>query len=165
MLSDVQKRLLILFGYEATGEGRESFLWLHPELATRTGKDAQPYYQEEFDKWFATKRPLTQEEVQKGSWVKISDHGYTLRVRFLADGTLEERELFPPHRTWGGTWQLVSNGVLRMHVELRSEVPGGRGTYELDIFGSTLTGNECSGIEFRDSNTAPNAYFIVVHVV
>lgn len=103
---------------------------------------------ESLAEWKAKKRALTEEEILKGEWSKIGDHGYSFKVKFLPGGKYIERDVTRDD-SWEGTWKFV--GVaLRMNV----------GKYELDVLGNK-EGNTHSGIEVADGKL--NAYFKMIH--
>ena len=145
-------RMIQLFGYE-TDNGRHSLLWQNPGYFSRPGGQQGRYLDDGLDAWKAQKRAFTREEVLEGQWLKIADHGNRCIVRFHADGTLTEADLFNPRDSWSGQWQLVG-AILRVNI----------GEYELDIV-ANREGAIHSGIEFESGGRLPDAYFKVIHLV
>jgi len=45
---------------------------------------------ERYDEWFSTRRPFTDDEIVRGSWLKESDNGNSFIVNFLPGGKLIE---------------------------------------------------------------------------
>ena len=145
-------RLIQIFGYEWFN-GRDSILWQEPRYFSQAGGQSGKILDEGFDNWKVQKRAFTREEVLAGQWIKVGDHGYHFTVRFHADGTPTETQLFNPQVSFHGQWHL-EGAVLRMNV----------GEYELDIF-ACKEGTIHSGIEFQSGGYKPNAYFKVIHLV
>jgi len=140
-------KLIRIFGYE-TGGQRNSTLWQNPESLNRNSTKMLSL----FSDWEAHKRAILMDDVIQGVWIKVSDHGHNFKVKFNADGTLTECELFNENASWKGTWELI--GVaLRMKVK----------NYELDIF-ANKEGIIHSGIEIDTSTQQPNAYFKLIHI-
>ena len=165
-------RLIRLFGYE-TDNGRDSLLWHEPGHFSRPGGQQGMFLDDAFDGWKAQKRAFTREEVLEGQWVKVGDHGYHRLVRFHADGTLTEADLFNPMDSWRGQWQLVNYAlrwpyqqfaIYNTHRSMRILLRMNVGEYELDIV-ANKEGAIHSGIEFQRGSYNPNAYFKVIHLV
>lgn len=140
--------LVRIFGYE-TGEKRNSVLWASPDFLNVNSAKMMSVYLG----WQHQKRAITYEEIIQGTWIKVSDHGYNFKVKFFADGTLTESDLFNENVSWKGSWKLIGM-ALRMNVE----------KYELDIF-ANKEGVIHSGIEMDTSTRLPNAYFKVIHII
>jgi hypothetical protein len=51
-------------------------------------------------------RAFTKDELIRGRWIKVADHGNSFLVEFLADGSLVEANVTKPAETWGGEWEL-----------------------------------------------------------
>lgn len=139
-----------LFGYETDG-GKESVLWDAPEKFQQLAKERNENLTANYRNWIDSKRQFTVDEITKGTWIKVGDHGYPNQVIFNKDGTLVERPLFSfdENEWWDGSWRLI-DGALRMNI----------GIYELDIVASQNALH--SGVEDADGNR--NAYFRVFQV-
>ena len=149
VVDDLQK-MIALFGYETDG-GRQSALWANPVLSPEALGQSGQILDEQFLSWKNRLRAFTPLEVTRGEWVKVGDLGHHFIVRFLTDGTLEERPLYGSSTPWSGQWRLVGN-VLRTRVN----------QYELDIF-AQRQGAVHSGVEVVDGAPHVHSYFRVVH--
>lgn len=106
---------------------------------------------EDFEEWINAHRVFTQDEVLKGSWLKISDLLTVREARLSKNGTLIENDLFNPHSSWEGTWRITS-GVLVLSIN----------EYVLSIY-AAKNGIMHSGVEVFQGKSY--AYFKVIHLV
>lgn len=97
-------RMIALFGYET--QGGRTYLWDNPRSFSRQGGQAGKMLDESLAEWKATKRALTEEEILKGEWEKVGDHGPSFKVKFLRGGKFIERAI-DKDESWEGTWQFV----------------------------------------------------------
>jgi hypothetical protein len=164
-------RMIRLFGYEWEN-GRYSIFWQEPKYFLQPVGQSGENIEWAFTAWKAQKRAFTREEVLQGQWIKVGDHGYHRIVRFHADGTLTETDLFNPEDSWRGQWQLVNyaspvqRGPIAIYPILRSLSVFLRMNvreYELDIFACKESAIH-SGIEFQSGGYQPTAYFKVIHL-
>ncbi len=139
-----------LFGYERDG-GRSSDLWKHPQAPFRASGHRKQQLNDMFYVWIQNHKLFTEDNVLKGTWIKVSDLGSSRKVELHADGTLTESEFVYPNETWEGTWDLV-DGVLVMNIH----------DFILSVYAAG-TGNLHSGVEFYEGE--PYAYFKVIHLV
>ncbi len=145
-------RLLCLFGYETDG-GETSRLWQDPaHVALPAGQPGRRLV-ERFEAWQHSKRAFLRGEVITGVWITIRAQGAAAEVQFHPDGTVTETTVFAPWTQQPGTWNLVANAVVRLHVAGR----------ELDII-ANRTGFLHAGIEEHQVDATYRVYVKVIHI-
>jgi len=134
-----------VFGYE-TGGGRKSSYWESPLMFAMPGGQGGKELDEAWARWRAKRRMFSEDELAPQVWRKASDHGYEFLVTLLPGGRLIEVQEKPHRAHFEGDWEF-DRGILNMRT----------GEYVLTVF-AAKDGNH-SGVEFRDGEAAPNAYF------
>jgi hypothetical protein len=79
-----------------------------------TGQKPQSPTDPTYSAWLKTKRPFTRDEIVGAYMLKLGELCGGYLVRFNADGTVTERYMFSPEKTWTCHWTLDDAGVIHL---------------------------------------------------
>jgi hypothetical protein len=79
-----------------------------------TGQKPQSSTDPAYSAWLKTKRPFTRDEIVGSYMLKLGELCGGYLVRFNGDGTVTERYMFDPGKTWTCQWTLDEAGVIHL---------------------------------------------------
>jgi hypothetical protein len=92
----------------------EGFQRLSRLCKLETGRQPESPNDPVFPAWLSTKRPFMREEIVGSYMLKLGELCGGYLVRFNADGTVTERYMFRPEKTWTCRWTLDDAGVIHL---------------------------------------------------
>lgn len=87
------------------------------ETGRRPASPADPAYAN----WLRTKRPFTRDELVGCYMLKLGELCGGYLIRFHADGTVTERYMFRPQKSWTCRWTLDAAGVVHLVCPAENE--------------------------------------------
>jgi hypothetical protein len=92
----------------------ESFRRLQRLCEIETGQRPKSPSDPAYSAWTTTKRPFTRDEVVGSHMLKLGELCGGYLIYFNADGTVTERNLFSPKKSWTCHWTLDTDGVIHL---------------------------------------------------
>ena len=92
----------------------EEFRRLQRLCRLETGQQPESPTDPAYPAWMRTKRPFTRDEVVGSYMLKLGELCGGYLVQFHADGTLTERYMFRPEKSWTCHWTLDEAGVIHL---------------------------------------------------
>lgn len=86
-----------------------------------TGQRPQSSGDSIFSAWMKTKRPFSREEVVGCHMLKLGELCGGYLIRFNADGTVTERYMFRPEKSWTCHWTLDDDGVIHLNCPAEND--------------------------------------------
>jgi hypothetical protein len=92
----------------------EDFSRLQRLCKLETGQQPESPTDPVYPAWMKTKRPFTRNELVGSYMLKLGELCGGYLVRFNADGTVTERYMFRPDKSWTCRWTLDDAGVIHL---------------------------------------------------
>jgi hypothetical protein len=128
----------------------ESFSRLQRLCKLETGRQPESPTDSIHTAWMRTKRPFSRDEIVGSYMLKLGELCGGYLIHFHADGTVTERNMFRPEKSWTCHWTLDDAGVIHLVCPAENDRKEPV-RCSLDIVASA-TGNIHAGCEDTDES-------------